>query len=207
MSRHLPRKLAIAGLFGIVLFGAACPPPWYFWRHEHHEERYDDRHDATRRSPRSARRSQGAARRSRGARPLREAHRALASRALSWLPVALLVAVAAAHFGLVRCCALHPWLGGGFGMFSTVDERHFRALRIDAEGEQPVELPPELEDAAERAEALPSEARLRALAGALATDPALAGGDLAGRGLGNELRCSDAAPAAPDRRRPRRSGQ
>ena len=45
MSRHLPRKLAIAGLFGIVLFGAACPPPWYFWRHEHHEERYDDRHD------------------------------------------------------------------------------------------------------------------------------------------------------------------
>ena len=63
-------------------------------------------------------------------------------------------------------------------MFSTVDERHFRALRIAAEGEQPVELPPELEDAAERAEALPSEARLRALAGALATDPALAGATL-----------------------------
>jgi hypothetical protein len=89
-------------------------------------------------------------------------------RALGWLPVALLVGVAGLHFALVRCCQLHPWLGGGFGMFSTVDERRLLAWRIDAGGEQPLELPYALEDAAERAEALPREARVRAVAEALA---------------------------------------
>jgi hypothetical protein len=89
-------------------------------------------------------------------------------RALRWLPVALLAGVAVMHFALVRCCSLHPWLGGGFGMFSTVDERRLLAFRIGAGGEQPLELPYELEDAAERAEALPREARVRAVAEALA---------------------------------------
>ena len=63
-------------------------------------------------------------------------------------------------------------------MFSTVDARHFRAFEVSAAGERPLELPPELEDFAERVEALPSEAWLRALAGALAADPALAGAAL-----------------------------
>jgi ABC-type Zn2+ transport system substrate-binding protein/surface adhesin len=50
MSRLL-RKLAIAGLFAIVGFTTACPPPWYFRRHERRDdrrERHDDhgeRHD------------------------------------------------------------------------------------------------------------------------------------------------------------------
>jgi len=49
MSRRLPRKLAIGGLFAIVGFTTACPPP--FWRHERRDdrrERHDDhgeRHD------------------------------------------------------------------------------------------------------------------------------------------------------------------
>jgi hypothetical protein len=89
-------------------------------------------------------------------------------RALAWAPVALLLALAGAHFALVRCCALHPWLGGGFGMFSTVDARHLQAWRQEDGAWAPVELPPDLEDAAERAEALPSRARLRSLARALA---------------------------------------
>jgi hypothetical protein len=92
--------------------------------------------------------------------------------------VALLLALAALHFALVRCCALHPWLGGGFGMFSTVDERRLRLFRIDAGGERQLDVPPELEDAAERVEALPSEAWLRAFVGALAEDPELAGAAL-----------------------------
>lgn len=45
MGRRLPRKLAIAALLGVVGFTTACPPPWYFWRHERREERHDHRHD------------------------------------------------------------------------------------------------------------------------------------------------------------------
>lgn len=44
MGRRLPRKLAIAGLLGVVGFTTACPPPWH-WRHERREERHDHRHD------------------------------------------------------------------------------------------------------------------------------------------------------------------
>lgn len=63
-------------------------------------------------------------------------------------------------------------------MFSTVDERTLRVFRADAEGERPLEIPPELEDAAERVEALPAEGWLEAFAGALAEDPALTGAAL-----------------------------
>jgi hypothetical protein len=79
--------------------------------------------------------------------------------------------VAAEHFALVACCDLHPWLGGGFGMFSTVDERRLVAVAVGAQGEERIELPAALGDAAERAEALPTEARLRAIAEELAADP------------------------------------
>jgi hypothetical protein len=60
-------------------------------------------------------------------------------------------------------------------MFSTVDARRFLAFSGEGAEERPVELPEELEDAAERVEALPSEGWVRALAAALAADPALAG--------------------------------
>ena len=92
-------------------------------------------------------------------------------RALPWLPLALLAGVAAEHFALVACCGLHPWLGGGFGMFSTVDERRLVAVAVGAHGEEPIELPAAFDDAADRAEALPTERRLRAIAEQLAADP------------------------------------
>ena len=79
-----------------------------------------------------------------------------------------MIALAAVHFALARCCALHPWLGGGFGMFSTVDARHLLAWRRAGDAWEPVELPEALEDAAERAEALPTRGRLRRLARDLA---------------------------------------
>jgi hypothetical protein len=72
------------------------------------------------------------------------------------------------HFTLVACCDLHPWLGGGFGMFSTVDERRLVAVAIETGAERPIELPPELDDAADRAEALPTGPRLHAIAASLA---------------------------------------
>lgn len=55
MSRRLPRKLAIAGLFAIVGFTTACPPPWYPWRrerHDDHSERRDDHKDRQERKER-----------------------------------------------------------------------------------------------------------------------------------------------------------
>jgi hypothetical protein len=87
----------------------------------------------------------------------------------------LLLAAAAHHFARVRCCDLNPWLGGGFGMFSTADARRLRAWRVDAGGDRRVPIPDDLADAAERCEALPDEARLRSLATALAAAPEQAG--------------------------------
>jgi hypothetical protein len=83
----------------------------------------------------------------------------------------LLAAIAVEHFVLVACCHLHPWLGGGFGMFSTVDERRLVAIAVTPQGETRIALPSALDDAADRAEALPTGARLRAIAEDLATDP------------------------------------
>jgi hypothetical protein len=79
--------------------------------------------------------------------------------------------VLAGHFALVACCRLHPWLGGGFGMFSTVDERRLVATALGPDGEERIELPIALEDAADRAEALPTGRRLGAIAAELAADP------------------------------------
>jgi hypothetical protein len=45
MRRRLPRRLTVAGLFGLVAHTTACPPPGYFWRHERRHERHDDRHE------------------------------------------------------------------------------------------------------------------------------------------------------------------
>lgn len=102
----------------------------------------------------------------------------LAGRALPWLPVALLLGVAASHAALVRCCSLSPWLGGGFGMFSTVDARAVRVLQEGLGGERALALPRALEDEADRAAMLPTDARLRALAQALGRQPEHGGAGL-----------------------------
>jgi hypothetical protein len=57
-------------------------------------------------------------------------------------------------------------------MFATVDQRRLLAFEEGADGDRPLDLPAALDDAAERAEALPTQARLRAIARALARDPA-----------------------------------
>jgi hypothetical protein len=48
MRHRLARKVALASLLGLSALQTACPPPWWFHRHERREERYDhrdDRHD------------------------------------------------------------------------------------------------------------------------------------------------------------------
>ena len=72
---------------------------------------------------------------------------------------------------LVEREGLSAWCGGGFGMFSTTDgwgTRHLHAVALSPAFRTSLEIPEELAEDAERALALPTEARLVALARALA---------------------------------------
>jgi hypothetical protein len=65
---------------------------------------------------------------------------------------------------------LSPWKGGGFGMFSTLDERPFRYVRMFVrapERSEELAVPPSLEDLAASAEILPSDRQLERLARAV----------------------------------------
>jgi hypothetical protein len=83
------------------------------------------------------------------------------------LPVALLMAVAAAQVVLTRTSGLSPWKGGGFGMFSTTDDsgrRHVKVFVSAPDRSEEIAISPSLEDAAARAAVLPSDGRLARLA-------------------------------------------
>jgi len=86
---------------------------------------------------------------------------------LRYLPPVLLVVVALHQAILVETRELTPWLGGGFGMFSTTDgpgDRIVRVVAILLVGERDVRIPSTLEDRTYRARALPEDRRLRNLA-------------------------------------------
>ena len=51
-------------------------------------------------------------------------------RFLNWLPLAVLLLVAANHAYLRYVHNLSPWLGAGFGMFSTTDSVSARQVEI-----------------------------------------------------------------------------
>lgn len=107
----------------------------------------------------------------------REQIRALAAR-LSALPALLLVAVAITQIALARSAHLSAWSGGGFGMFSTTDSparRHLHAWAIRPGLRSELEIPEQLEVPVRRALALPTDARLRPVAEALAQIEAEAG--------------------------------
>jgi hypothetical protein len=96
------------------------------------------------------------------------------------LPIALLVVVATCQIALVQVAGLSPWSGGGFGMFSTLDhgsQRHLHAFLVRPGLRREVLPPASLVDAVKRALTLPTDARLHALAGALAEIPTPDHGD------------------------------
>jgi hypothetical protein len=79
--------------------------------------------------------------------------------------------VALHQLWLAECFELSAWSGGGFGMFSTTDgwgTRHLHAVATSTAFRTSLEIPGGLAGDAERALALPTEERLRALARALA---------------------------------------
>jgi hypothetical protein len=114
---------------------------------------------------------------------------------------AFLVLVAGVQLTLARAQALTAWKGGGFGMFSTVDSRNARFLRIHllAEGkETAVQLPRTAQVLAREIRSLPTTQRLQRLADTLAAlswvrPPA----------MGNQTPAAGEAGSTPDRLRPR----
>ena len=78
--------------------------------------------------------------------------------------------MAFAQIWLAHAEYLAPWSGGGFGMFSSQDaggNRHLHAFALHPGVRRELEPPAELRDEISRALALPTAARLRALAGRL----------------------------------------
>jgi hypothetical protein len=76
----------------------------------------------------------------------------------------VLLAVALSHVLLVGGMTLSPWLGGGFGMFSTTDSstsRHVHVWRPDgAGGRTPVVVPADLDEAMRHLRVLPTTAAI-----------------------------------------------
>ena len=91
-------------------------------------------------------------------------------KALSWLPVALLLAGVTNHLWQVHRHQLSPWLGAGFGMFATTDVDSARQVYLTvllADGrERELALADAYRDTLKRARALPSDAWLQRLAAA-----------------------------------------
>ena len=83
------------------------------------------------------------------------------------LPAVVLAVVAATQIVLTEVQMLSPWKGGGFGMFSTLDARPFRYVRMFVrapERSEELAVPASLEELAASAEILPSDPQLERLA-------------------------------------------
>lgn len=100
-------------------------------------------------------------------------------RLLPWVPVLLLLSVAASHAVLVEGYGLSRWLGGGFGMFSTTDSstsRHVHAFTTAGDGARSeIELPAELDELMRHTRVLPTPIAVARLAAAVARLPAADG--------------------------------
>jgi hypothetical protein len=91
------------------------------------------------------------------------------------LPPLLLALVALSQIALARRAELSPWLGGGFGMFSTTDHgaaRFVRAVALGPGRSEPIPLAPDLERQKLLARDLPTARNAGTLARAvLAREP------------------------------------
>ena len=85
-------------------------------------------------------------------------------RVLNWLPVVLFLGMATTHLYLRYQHNLSPWLGAGFGMFSTTDSvsaRQVVVYGLDANGfGRELAIPEELGEELKRVQALPSTVML-----------------------------------------------
>ncbi len=110
--------------------------------------------------------------------PLTKRHVTKSRTAQAVVPLVLIV-VALVHMLLVHAGSMSPWVGGGFGMFASVDRREHRVVRAVANVDG-AQVPLDLEEFSEnsggkwrlikRTRAMPTEGALRALAAELQSE-------------------------------------
>jgi hypothetical protein len=87
---------------------------------------------------------------------------------LSYLPVFLFIAITIHHFYLVQNHNLSPWLGGGYGMFSTTDYGPSRFIKSfvlkDNVIQEEIEIPEHLSSLGKRVRSLPDKKNMKNLA-------------------------------------------
>ncbi len=84
-------------------------------------------------------------------------------KAIFYLPTILLFAIAVNQLILANFFSLSPWLGGGYGMFSTTDVGSNRHIHIYAKSEGIIKeliYPKELNDLALRTKSFPTDRNL-----------------------------------------------
>ena len=84
-------------------------------------------------------------------------------KAILYLPTLLLVAIVVNQLILSNFFSLSPWLGGGYGMFSTTDVGSNRHIHIYAKSEGIIKeliYPKELSDLALRTKSFPTDRNL-----------------------------------------------
>ena len=90
------------------------------------------------------------------------------NRLLHWLPVGLFILIAVHHFYQVHTAHLGPWLGGGYGMFSTTDYGPSRYITVyglrHSIIEEHIEIPRHLSELDKKVRGLPSDNNLLELA-------------------------------------------
>ena len=93
------------------------------------------------------------------------------NKVITYLPAILLLAIAINQLVLANFFNLSPWLGGGYGMFSTTDVGSNRPLHIYARSEgimKELIYPPQLEDFALRTKSFPTNGNLKEFANRIA---------------------------------------
>ena len=82
---------------------------------------------------------------------------------VGYLPILLLLFVAANQMRIARSTAMTAWKGGGFGMFSTLDRPSARQVRVHLVGggrDLPFAIPADLNHLEESAKSRPTEKKL-----------------------------------------------
>ena len=86
----------------------------------------------------------------------------------SYLPILFFFLIAGHHFYLVHNYHLSPWLGGGYGMFSTTDYGPSRFIKIfvlkDNIIQEEVEIPEHLSELSQQVRSLPNNKNIQKLA-------------------------------------------
>ena len=92
---------------------------------------------------------------------------------LHYLPVIVFFLIAANHFYLVKTAHLTPWLGGGYGMFSTTDYGPSRFIKVygvkNSVIQEDIEIPEQLSMLARKVRGLPDNKNVGLFAEAIAS--------------------------------------